>query len=139
MKSIPIIALAAVVLLGCAGGTQRPVLYPNAKFNQVGEATAQKDVDECNALAEKAGASGGTTGAARGGMQGAAMGAAASAVAGLIGGGHNMIEKTATGAAVGGAAGAAGGAFNPGDGGGALRNFVGRCMAERGYEVMGWK
>ena len=117
-------------------GPRFEVLAGGAK---VGEATAQRDVDECNTLAEKAGASGGSgSGAARGGMQGAAMGAAASAVGSLIRGG-NVVEGAATGAAIGGAAGAAGGAFNQGDGGGALRAFVGRCMAERGYEVMGWK
>lgn len=33
------------VLSGCA--IQRPVLYPNAKYNQVGPEIAQRDVDDC--------------------------------------------------------------------------------------------
>jgi hypothetical protein len=32
-------------LSGCA--TQRPVLYPNAKYIQVGPEIAQRDVDDC--------------------------------------------------------------------------------------------
>lgn len=139
MKSVLIGAVAGAVLLGCAAASTRPVLYPNAKYKQVGEAVAQKDVDECRTIAENAGASSGSSsGAARGGMQGAAAGAAASAVGSLIRGG-NVVESAATGAAIGGAAGAAGGAFNSGGGGDSLRTFVGRCLAERGYEVVGWK
>lgn len=134
---ILLVVLAAAVLAACA--TARPVLYPNAKFKQAGEAAAQRDVDECTALGERAGASSGSgSGAARGGMQGAAMGGAAAAVGSLIRGG-NVIEGAAAGAAVGGAAGAAGGAFQGGEGSSAMRNFVARCLSERGYEVMGWK
>ena len=131
-------ALAVGLLAGCAAVSQRPVLYPNAKFKQVGDSVAQKDIEECAANAERAGASAGGSQAARGGMQGAAMGAAGSAVGTLIRGG-NIIEGAAAGAAVGGAAGAAGGAFQTGEGSGVYRNFVGRCLAERGYEVIGWK
>jgi hypothetical protein len=42
-----------LVLSGCA--TQRPVLYPNAKYNQVGPEVAQRDVDDCIRLAEQHG------------------------------------------------------------------------------------
>jgi len=34
-----------LALAGCA--SQRPVLYPNAKYNQVGPEIAQRDVDDC--------------------------------------------------------------------------------------------
>lgn len=134
--SIAVVAIA--MLAGCAAVSQRPVLYPNAKLKQVGEGVAQKDIEECAANAERAGASAGGSQAARGGLQGAAMGAAGSAVGSLIRGG-NVVESAAAGAAVGGAAGAAGGAFQTGEGSGVYRNFVGRCLAERGYEVIGWK
>ena len=138
MRSPVIIAVSAAVLLGCATVAQHPVLYPNAKFKQVGESAAQKDVDECASIAERAGATAGGSQAARSGMQGAAIGAAASAAGSLLRGG-NVIENAATGAAVGGAAGAASGAFQTGEGSDIYRNFVGRCLAERGYEVIGWR
>lgn len=131
-------ALIVSMLAGCAAMSQRPVLYPNARFTQVGEAAAQRDVDECMALAEKAGATSGSSSAARSGMQGAAIGAAASVVGSLIRGG-NVVEDMAAGAAVGGAAGAAGGAFHDGEGSAVFRNFVARCLGERGYDVIGWK
>ncbi len=137
MKVLPVV-IAGVLLAGCAT-TQAPVLYPNAKFKQVGDAAAQRDVDECMALADKAGASSSASGsgAARGGLQGAAMGGAAAAVGSIIRGG-NIVNDTAAGAAVGGAAGAAGGAFSN-SGNSVHQNFVARCLAERGYEVIGWK
>ncbi len=137
MKIVPVVLLGTV-LAGCAAVSQRPVLYPNAKFKQVGESMAQRDVDECIALAHQAGASPGGSAAARSGMQGAAIGAAASAVGSLISG-RNIVENAAAGAAIGGAAGAAGGAFQEGEGSPVFRNFVGRCLGERGYDVIGWK
>lgn len=138
MKRFFTIALAAALLSACAAVEQRPVLYPNAKFKQVGEARALADVDECFAMADRAGAGSGSGSAARGGMQGAAIGGATAAVASLIRGG-NVVESAAAGAAVGGTAGAVGGAFRDGDGSPVFRNFVRRCLAERGYDVIGWK
>lgn len=138
MRNIFVIACAAALLLGCAAAQQRPVLYPNVKFKQVGEASAQTDVDDCVALAERAGAASGGGSAARGGMQGAAIGGAAAAVGSLIRGG-NVLNNAAAGAAVGGTAGAVGGAFRDGEGSPVFRNFVGRCLNERGYDVIGWK
>ncbi len=135
---IPCLVLAGAMLAGCAGQAL-PVLYPNAKFKQVGDAAAQRDVDDCVSLATKAGAGSGSGSAMRGGMTGAAVGGAAAAVGGLIRGG-NVFNDAAAGAAIGGTAGAVGGAMNHSGGGNpAFQNFVGRCMAERGYEVIGWK
>ncbi len=138
MMKLIALAVAAVLLGGCAAVQQRPVLYPNAKLKQVGDASAQKDVDECVALAENAGATSGGSAAGRGAARGAAVGGAAAAVGGLIRG-RNILGDAAAGAAVGAAAGAAGGAFNDGEGSPVFRNFVGRCLAERGYDVIGWK
>jgi len=39
-----------LALAGCA--SQRPVLYPNAKYNQVGPESAQRDVDDCIRLGD---------------------------------------------------------------------------------------
>lgn len=68
----------------------------------------------------------------------AAVGGAAAAVGSLIRGG-NLFESAAAGAAVGGTAGAVSGAFSDGDGSPVFRNFVRRCLSERGYDVIGWK
>ncbi len=136
----PLISAGIVVatVAGCAAVQQRPVLYPNAKFKQVGDSRAQADVDDCVAQADRAGANSGGSSAARGGMQGAAIGGAAAAVGSLIRGG-SVLNSAAAGAAVGGTAGAVGGAFHDGEGSPVFRNFVSRCLSERGYDVIGWK
>ena len=129
--------VVAVVLAGCA--SQRPVLYPNAKYKQVGEATARRDVDDCIRLAEQAGAShGGGDRAVRRGAEGAAVGGVTGAVAGAIGG-RNVLDSAAAGAAVGGAAAGTHGAIRSDEPGAIHKNFVQRCLAERGYDVIGWQ
>jgi hypothetical protein len=131
------LAVVAAALAGCA--SQRPVLYPNAKYKQVGEAGAQRDVDECIRLAEQAGAAhGGGERAVREGATGAAVGGVAGAVAGAIGG-RNVLDSAAVGAAVGVAAAGTRGAIQSGEPDDIHRNFVQRCLRERGYEVMGWR
>jgi len=132
--------LAAVAvglaLAGCA--SQRPVLYPNAKYNQVGPEIAQKDVDDCIRLAEQHGVthSGGEK-VARRGAEGAAVGGAAGAAAGAVRG--DVGRGAGVGAAAGAAAGATRGAIHSGEPGSVYRGFVQRCLRERGYDVIGWK
>ncbi len=130
-------AVIAAVLAGCA--SQRPVLYPNAKYKQVGDAVARQDVDDCIRLAEQAGAShGGGERAVRSGATGAAVGGVTGAVAGAIGG-RNVLDSAASGAAVGGAGAGTYGAIQSGKPGEIHRNFVQRCLRERGYDVIGWQ
>ena len=62
---------------------------------------------------------------------------AAAAVGTLIRGG-SVLEGAAAGAAVGGTAGAVSGAFRN-DANPAYRNFVQRCLRDRGYDVIGWQ
>jgi hypothetical protein len=132
--------LAAVAfglaLAGCA--TQRPVLYPNAKLNQVGSDVAQRDVDECMRLAEQHGitySSGEKV--VRSGAEGAAVGGAGGAAAGAVRG--HAGESAAVGAAFGAAAAATRGAIHSGEPDSVYRGFVQRCLRERGYDVIGWK
>ena len=76
------VTAALLVIAGCA--TQRPVLYPNAKYNQVGLEIAQRDVDDCIRLAEQHGVShSGGEKVARSGAEGAAVGGAAGAGAAM--------------------------------------------------------
>ena len=124
-------------LVACA--TQRPVLYPNAKYKQSGEQAAQRDIDDCSRLAQEAGASPrGNDRIASGGVGGAAVGGATGAVAGAIRGG-NVLDRAAAGAAIGGTAGAVHGAVRSGEPGSVYKGFMQRCLRERGYDVIGWQ
>ena len=144
-KLITIIFAAAIALLvGCA--SQRPVLYPNAHLNQVGTTVADRDISDCMRLAEDYVASGGRSGkalegAAVGGGTGAAVGAAAGAAGGAVVG--RAGTAAAVGAAGGGAAGATRGLIHGLSGrqdrDPVYRNFVNRCLRERGYDPIGWR
>ena len=137
IRLLIVVALAAAGLAGCA--SQRPVLYPNVHYKRVGDATAQRDIDECVRLAEQAGAGhGGGERAVREGGTGAAVGAVTGAVAGAIGG-RSVADSAAKGAAIGGAAAGTHGAIRSGDPDTIHRNFVQRCLGDRGYDVMGWR
>ena len=132
--------LAIVVgagLAGCAGPS--PVLYPNAHFQAVGRAAADRDIEDCRRVAEQAGANPGSgqgeaaaTGAVAGGAVGGAAGAAGGAVAGAAGAG------AAIGAAGGAAAGLVRSLFRSDGPSQAYRNVVDRCLRERGYQPAGW-
>lgn len=125
-----------LALAGCA--TQRPVLYPNAKYDQVGPEIAQRDVDDCIRLAEQHGVSySGGEKVARSGAEGAAVGGAAGAAAGAVRG--DVGRGAGVGAAAGAAAGATRGAIHSGEPDSVYRGFVQRCLRERGYDVIGWK
>jgi outer membrane lipoprotein SlyB len=132
-----VLALTCCLLAACAAN--RPVIYPNAHARSVGQAQVEADIAECDRLARAAGASpqgGQAADAARDTVKGGAMGAATGAVGGAIAG--NAGQGAAIGAATGATASLlnrlfAGGASNP-----AYRNFVQRCLGERGYDVSGW-
>jgi hypothetical protein len=132
------VIVSAVILLaaGCAT-TQKPTLYPNAHLKNVGDAVAQRDIGECIQLAENSGVSKSNNQVAKSGAQGAAVGGAAAAVGTLIRGG-SVLQGAAAGAAVGGTAGAVSGAFRN-DTSPVYRNFVQRCLHDRGYDVIGWQ
>lgn len=129
-------------LSGCSG--PKPVLYPNGYLKLVGDEAAERDVQECREVAEKAGAKKGTGAAGRvagSAVMGAGAGAAGGAVGGAISGGAGI------GAAVGAVSGFVWGLFSglfawmfgsstPNQ---AYVNVVNRCLSEKGYEVSGWQ
>ncbi len=136
LKLAPVLA-ALLLVAGCAG--PEPVLYPNGHLAYVGKAAAEEDVDDCRHMAESAGANKGegtgeqaAGGAVAGGAIGGAAGAAGGAVVGSAGRG------AAIGAASGAAAGFMRGLFKGSKPSQAYRNFVNRCLGDRGYEVVGW-
>jgi Glycine-zipper domain len=125
-------------LSACAG--PRPILYPNAHFQQVGESQAKQDIEACSEMAKAAGAtpSQGKTGQVAGSTAvGGGIGAAAGAVGGAI------IGRPGVGAMIGAAGGATGGLlrglFRKSPPSEAFKQFVNRCLNERGYESVGWE
>jgi hypothetical protein len=135
-------ALVAVIgglLLLSACGPKRPVFYPNDHLKAVGSTQARADADQCMAEARQYGVkndAGKTVG--KKAVKGAAVGAAASAVVSAVLGG-NVGRAAGAGAAGGAAVGAVGGAFDSDEPDATFKNFVNRCLREKGYEVIGWQ
>jgi hypothetical protein len=132
------VGAAGVLLAACAA--PGPVLYPNEHLRAVGPQAAERDIAECRRLAGAAGATaaGGRGEAAAGGaVTGGAIGGAAGAAGGAVVG--SAGQGAAVGAASGATAGLIRGLFRSSGPSPAYRNFVDRCLAERGYEPMGWE
>ncbi|OPY13771.1 MAG: hypothetical protein A4E66_00638 [Syntrophus sp. PtaB.Bin001] len=133
MKNL-LLAVSILFLMGCASG---PVLYPNAHLKEVGEVQAQKDVAECEVLADQYVKSDAGIEAARstaiGGAGGAVVGGAVGAVTGNLGRGIGV------GAAAGAASGLVHGIIKASEPSPVFKNFMIRCLQERGYEVIGWQ
>jgi hypothetical protein len=134
-----IVLLLAAGVVGCM--TAKPILYSNEKYQQAGKAGVDRDIAECKALADQAGA---TPGAGKGGQvaKGAGVGAVAGAAAGTVGGA--IWGNPGTGAASGAVSGVVGGILWPLIGGSnrpsdVHMNYVNQCLVDRGYQVAGWK
>jgi outer membrane lipoprotein SlyB len=145
MRLLTLSILATAFATGCATTQQapaKPLLYPNATFNKLGQAAAEAQVDACLAKAQAAGL---TPMAQNNAVaQGAAAGGLMAGVAGTVGGlvsGRGLdgaLKQGVASAAVGGATGAAGGSLHPTQPNPLYRNFVQRCIAEHGLESIGW-
>jgi hypothetical protein len=138
-SSKTLIAFALICLLLLVACSQkRPVLYPNYHLQQVGDETAQTEIDECIRLAKEHDASSSSSGkvakgTAKGGAVGAAGGAATGAVLGSVGRG------AAAGAAGGAAVGCLQGLFRAPEPDPVFKQFVEKCLRDKGYEPIGWK
>lgn len=143
---VPLPLLAAALLAGCAttgsgSSSARPVFYPNATLNRVGEAKARDEAEACMAQAQSAGLTPDekTNAVAHGAAKGAAVGAVAGSVGSLVTG--KSLERSlgngVAGAAVGGSVGAVSGAFKdkPNT---TYRRYVQRCLTDKGFDVIGW-
>ena len=129
---------ACVLAVGCAG-TPNPVLYPNVHLKQVGQAAADRDVAECRQLASGSGvAETGDSKVARQAAGGAAIGGASAGAWGLVRG-NDAGGRALAGAAAGAAAGTVRGAMKSSETSPVYKNFVQRCLRERGYDVIGWQ
>lgn len=133
--SKPAILILLFSLTACAA--QRPVLYPNPHLQSVGDAQAKQDIDECIRQAEhyvktnpeakiaESTAIGGVTGAVVGGAVGAVTG--------------NLGRGLGAGAAGGAAWGFMRGLFKSSEPSPVQKEFVNRCLREKGYEPIGWE
>jgi outer membrane lipoprotein SlyB len=125
--------VSMLFLTGCAAG---PVLYPNAYLQEVGEEQARQDIAACEVLAEQYVKSDEGIAAAKstavGAAGGAVIGGAAGAVTGSLGRGLGV------GAATGAAAGLVHGIIQASEPSPIFKNFMNRCLQEKGYEVIGW-
>ena len=141
-----ICAAPALLMVGCAAtGTSspaaRPVLYPNAALNRVGDAQGRVEADACMARANQSGLTPDqkTNEIGRRAGEGAAAAGVASAVGAIVtGNSANVLRAGAVGAAVGGSAGAVHGAFHNEKVNPVYRQFVQRCLSEKGFDVIGW-
>jgi hypothetical protein len=135
-KLIALIGIAVMTCAACA--EKRPVVYPNAHLKQVGNETAQRDIDECMRYASDSGAEG-SKGAevAKGTAGGAAVGGAVGAATGAVLG--NLGRGAAAGAAGGAAGGLVHGALKSDEPDPVFKSFVDRCLREKGYEPIGWR
>jgi outer membrane lipoprotein SlyB len=134
--ALPVVILLALTLIGC-GANKRPVLYPNNHLKMVGNAQAERDVDECMQTAETYVKKNQDSKVAEGAVKGGAVGAATGAAVGAVTG--NFGRGLAAGAAGGAAGGATHGLFKAAEPSPVYKNFVNRCLKEKGYEPMGWQ
>jgi hypothetical protein len=117
------------------------VLYPNATLNRVGDAQGRAEADACMARAQSAGLTPDEKDNAVG--RTAAKGAVTTGVAAAVGalitgrGVDGAVRAGAGGAAVGGATGAAAASMNE-RANQTYRQFVQRCLGEKGFDVIGW-
>ena len=136
-RPLPMLLIVVVFSLSCA---PKPILYPNAHYKEVGEESANRDIEECTRMAKDAGAtpSQGKTGQVAGNTAaGGAVGSAAGAVGGAVVG--HPGPGAMVGAASGATAGFLRGLFRRSPPSNAYKQFVQRCLTERGYDPVGWE
>ena len=138
MKPWSALAAAALACLAFGCRAYAPVLYPNAKLEQVYQEEVDRDIAFCEASAKEytenpSRARRAAGDAAEGAVVGGATGAAAGAVLGSVGRGAGA------GAAAGAAGGLVRGLFRGREPNPVYRRFVERCLGDKGYEVLGWE
>ncbi|MFG1481298.1 cell envelope biogenesis protein OmpA [Halobacteriovorax sp. HFRX-2_2] len=124
-----------LLLLTITACASKPKLYPNSAYQKYGKVQADRDIEICMAKADEFLESDRGRQMVREGGKGAAWGAIVGAVASAVFGG-NAGKGAAQGAAIGGASGAASAGLSEDQ---IKQRFVNRCLAEKGYEVIGWR
>ena len=128
----------AIILSGCATSPPKPILYPNAYFNQVGQQVANHDIASCMSMAHSSGVNEKKDGEiVKNAAGGAAIGGTAAGAWGLVYG--DAMNRAAAGALAGAAAGTTRGVIKSSETSPVFKNFVQKCLRDRGYEVIGWQ
>ncbi len=132
--------VSAIFLSGCATPIAKPAFYPNAHYQRVGPAQANADAQFCAELAQQSDVKAvNKVDAGRSAAAGAAGVATAGVVGSVLSGNKPSLRDITAGAAAIGTAGAAATAAGQSVGGSSIyRQFVQQCLAERGYQVIGW-
>ncbi len=134
----PTLAIIAFAMVISACVTQRPSLYPNAYLQSVGTTVAQQDIENCMRLAQEYGVkTDNTEGVAGETATNATIGAASGAAVGAVY--DNVGEGAAAGAVGSTVSGLMRRALRPSPPNSAYRQFVERCLREKGYEPIGWQ
>ncbi len=138
MRSAPASIVVGVLLAGCSSTPPKPVLYPNSHLQRVGQTQADRDIAACKQYARNSGVDEHKDGeVGKKAASGAAVGGAAGGAYGLVRG--DAGQRALAGAAAGAAAGTVRGGIKSTETSPVFKNFVNRCLRERGYEVIGWQ
>jgi hypothetical protein len=139
MKNLRLIfCLLAVSVLIVACAAKRPVVYPDAKALEVGEAQVRADVEDCIRQAKEAGVGKSKAGeVGKTTAVGAATGAAVGAATGAFWGGAG--RGAASGAAGGAVAGLIGGLLRNSDLNADQKQYVEDCLRQKGYSEIRWR
>ncbi len=133
-----VISIALLLLLFAAPAcAKKPAVYPNAHSEKVGKTRTDQDIEACLQLAdENVGKASRGTSSAKSGLKGGLIGGAIGLGIGIVTGSPGT--SALAGAAGGSAGGAVGGAVKDNTDG-VYRNFVEKCLREKGYEPIGWR
>ncbi len=138
--SRPAAATAVALLLtlgGCASPS--PVLYDNAHRRSVDDAQAEQDVAECREIAAEAVKHDRSGEVVRRAGEDAVVGGATGAAVGAVVRGHSVGRGAAAGAAGGAVRSVTRALFRNNQPDAVEAAWTNRCLAERGYEVIGWR
>ena len=132
------VILFTLLTVCSACAMKRPVLYPNDHLQRVGKSAADQDVAACIQNAKNYGVNNNPAGKVAGETAvnagiGAVSGAAWGSVIGDKGG------HAGASAAAAGSASCLHGLFRSREPDPVFRQFVDRCLSERGYETVGWR
>lgn len=134
-----LVVVITVAVTGCSSSPKRPVLYPNQHLNRVGGHVSQQDINACMQLARTSGVNVTKDGeVGRKAVSGAAIGGTSSAAYGVFRDG-DVGNRALAGAAAGAAAGAVRGGIQSTEQSPIFKNFVNKCLSDKGYSVIGWQ
>ena len=129
--------LASLALLSLSACATKPIVYPNEKLRQSGQVAVQADTEACTAEAKAYLESGRVPELAKQTAEGAVVGGAVGAAVGAV---TSSVGRGAAAGAAGGAAGsAARGLWHWRDPDPVEKRYIERCLAQRGYDVIGWR